>query len=88
MEEKASIQDRFIVFPDFGAWCLISGQSRKILDGWNLCYVLILSHTSLDQALRQNLSMKQNESDIPVFQWPKLDLDQPKYDKEMVKLRW
>ena len=38
VEEKALIRDKLIVFWDFGTWCLISGQSRKIRDGWNLWY--------------------------------------------------
>ena len=33
VEEKALIQDKVIVFQDFGTWCLISGQSWKIWDG-------------------------------------------------------
>ena len=50
MEEKALIQDKFIVFQDFGTWCLILGQSRKIRDSWNLWVstVRLVKHVERD----------------------------------------
>ena len=47
MEEKALIWDKFIVFRDFGTWCLISGQSQKIRGSWNLWIHVILSNKTL-----------------------------------------